>query len=57
MEQVDFDKISIVVGFGGKIIRGIIEFFGVEVVDVIDDGFVSFFLWKIIFIKVYFEYC
>lgn len=42
---MDIDKISVVVGFGGKIIRGIIEFFGVELVDVSDDGFVSFFFF------------
>lgn len=46
VEQVDTDKISSVVGPGGKTIRGIIESSGVESVDVSDDGSVSlqFFL-------------
>lgn len=57
MEQVDSDKISIVVGPGGKTIRGIIESSGVEAVDVTDDGSVSSLSWKIILTKVYFEYC
>lgn len=38
MFKVDSDKISIVVGPGGKTIRGIIESSGVEAVDVTDDG-------------------
>jgi len=42
VEQVDTDKISVVVGPGGKTIRGIIESSGVESVDVSDDGSVSF---------------
>lgn len=41
MEQVDTDKISVIVGPGGKTIRGIIESSGVESVDVSDDGSVS----------------
>ena len=41
VEQVDTDKISLVVGPGGKTIRGIIESSGVESVDVNDDGSVS----------------
>lgn len=36
--KVDTDKISVVVGPGGKTIRGIIESSGVESVDVSDDG-------------------
>lgn len=38
---MDTDKISVVVGPGGKTIRGIIESSGVESVDVSDDGSVS----------------
>lgn len=38
MLKVDTDKISSVVGPGGKTIRGIIESSGVESVDVSDDG-------------------
>jgi len=38
MLKVDSDKISIIVGPGGKTIRGIIESSGVESVDVSDDG-------------------
>lgn len=41
VEQVDTEKISVIVGPGGKTIRGIIESSGVESVDVSDDGSVS----------------
>lgn len=38
---MDTEKISVIVGPGGKTIRGIIESSGVESVDVSDDGSVS----------------
>lgn len=58
VEQVDTDKISLVVGPGGKTIRGIIESSGVESVDVSDDGSVSFpsFLGGFCLIRVCLDY-
>lgn len=55
MEQVDSDKISVVVGPGGKTIRGIIESSGVESVDVTDDGSVSPLSWEVMLTKVLFR--
>lgn len=52
VEQVDTDKISLVVGPGGKTIRGIIESSGVESVDVSDDGSVSLPTWRILLNKI-----